>query len=214
MKNVVCIKHGDKYNSKYVNILYNMVKRHATEEFKFYCMTDNTEGILSEIITINFPPNNIFDKWWNKMYALEYFTEGETILFDLDIIIHGSLKELFDHKTKDLNVLYASWKNQEFGSEIGNTLFNSSVMKWTDDQGKKVSDQFFKEPKRIILDYKGIDRFLWNEVSEVNTLPPSIAYSYINNGSVMNNVCPICIFNETNTKQHELSDEWIYQHWN
>lgn len=214
MKNIVCIKHGTKYDSTYVNKLYNMVNRYATDEFTFYCLTEDDHLIDNKIHVIPFPPNNMYEKWWNKMWALDYFTQGETILFDLDIIIHGSLKELFDYKTNNLNVLYASWKNQEFGYEIGNTLYNSSVMKWTNDQGKIVSDQFFKEPKRIMLDYKGIDRFMWSEVSSIDTLPSSFAYSYINNGSLMDHICPICIFNETNMKQHELSDTWIYQHWN
>lgn len=213
MKNIVCIKHGTKYNHEYVNKLYTMVKRYATDDIKFYCLTDDESGIIEEVNVIKFPPNNIYDKWWNKMWALNYFTEGETILFDLDVIIHGSLKELFDYKTDRLNVLFAYWKNQEFGNEVGNTLYNSSVMKWTDDQGKIVSDVFFKEPKRIMFDYKGIDRFMWNENVEVDTLPNSIAYSYINNGSQMNHKWPLCIFNES-LKQHELSDEWISQYWN
>lgn len=213
MKNVVCVKHGDKYNHEYVNKLYSMVNRYATGKFKFYCLTDNSENIDDHIEIIKLPENNILDKWWNKMLALDHFTEGETILFDLDVIIHGSLKQLFDYKTMNLNVLYAYWKNPEFGNEVGNTLFNSSVMKWTNAQGKLISDVFFKEPKRIMYDYKGIDRFMWNENVEVDTLPNTIAYSYINNGSQMNHNKPLCIFNES-LKQHELNDKWIYQYWN
>jgi hypothetical protein len=34
--NIVCLKHGTKYNSDYVNRLYNMVQRNLTIPFKFF----------------------------------------------------------------------------------------------------------------------------------------------------------------------------------
>ena len=42
---VVCLKHGDKYSSEYVNILHNMVKRHTTIPINFVCFTENAQGI-------------------------------------------------------------------------------------------------------------------------------------------------------------------------
>lgn len=212
--NIVCIKHGTKYSSEYVNRLYSMVKRYAPSDFKFYCMTESSEGIDDDINVVLFPKNNIYEKWWNKMWALDRFVKGDTILFDLDIIIHGSLDKLFELDTQNLTVLYASWKNQEFGSEVGNTLFNSSIMKWRNEQGKVVSDVFFTNPKQYLFDYKGIDRFMWNENVQVDTLPTDIAYSYINSDCKYNDEYSVCILNETQQKQHELSETWISKYWN
>ena len=41
---VVCLKHGSKYSSEYVNKLYNMCKRHLTVPYEFVCFTDDLRG--------------------------------------------------------------------------------------------------------------------------------------------------------------------------
>ena len=40
--NFVCVYYGDKYIFKYVEVLYNMVKRNLTLPHKFICFTDST----------------------------------------------------------------------------------------------------------------------------------------------------------------------------
>ena len=191
-----------------------MVKRYAPSEFRFYCLTDNPEGIIPEISIWLFPRNNPCEKWWNKMWAFDMMFNGDNILFDLDVIIHGDLTPLFNFKSNSLAVLHAYWKNQEFGYERGNTLYNSSVIKWNGMEAKHIATRFFNDPDYYMLKYKGVDRFLWNEDVRVVTLPNTIAYSYINNDSQMNPNYPICIFNETEQKQSELNDPWISQYWN
>ena len=49
---VVCLKHGSKYSSEYVNKLYNMCKRHLTVPYEFVCFTDDLRGIDANIKTI------------------------------------------------------------------------------------------------------------------------------------------------------------------
>ena len=49
MIHVICSKWGDKYSADYINKLYNMVKRHLPAEFKFYCQTEDTDGLDSNI---------------------------------------------------------------------------------------------------------------------------------------------------------------------
>ena len=210
--NFICIKQGDKYSSDYVNILYNMLERFASP-FTLYCMTDDPRGISSKVSILPFKDDSL-EKWWCKMWALDYFVEGENILLDLDIIIQNKLSILETYPTQRLNVLHAYWKKREFGFEVGNTLYNSSIMKWTNKQGKKVSDVFFKNPEYYMFKYKGIDRFLWNENLMIDTLPHNIAYSYINNNEKFNPSYSVCIFNETDKKQSELKDTWISQYWN
>ena len=43
---VLCMKWGTKYGADYVNLLYNMVKRHTTVDCKMVCLTDRTEGLF------------------------------------------------------------------------------------------------------------------------------------------------------------------------
>jgi len=42
---LVCVKHGNKYSSEYVNTLYRMSKRHCTLDFEFVCFTDDIKGL-------------------------------------------------------------------------------------------------------------------------------------------------------------------------
>ena len=49
MIHVNCVRWGTKYSIDYVNRLYNMVKRNLPAEFTFYCQTDDTHGMDSNI---------------------------------------------------------------------------------------------------------------------------------------------------------------------
>lgn len=211
--NIICVKHGSKYSSEYVNKLYSMIKRFAPSKFTLHCLTDDPIGIHPEISIIEFPINNSLEAWWNKMWAFSMFVEGDNILFDLDIIIHGDLSSLFNITSIKPMILHSYWKKHEHCYEEGNTPYNSSVVKWHGNLMTPTSNLFFTNPEYYMLKYKGVDRFIWNEKIDIDTLPNNIVYSYINNGSIMDTRYPICIFNETDNKQHNLSDTWISQYW-
>ena len=42
MKNVVCIKWGEKYSAEYVNRLYGMVQRQLSLPHRFVCLTEDS----------------------------------------------------------------------------------------------------------------------------------------------------------------------------
>ena len=46
---VICMKWGTKYGPHYVNNLYAMARRHLTGDFRFVCLTDDTQGIRPEV---------------------------------------------------------------------------------------------------------------------------------------------------------------------
>ena len=48
--NILCVKWGTRYDSEYVNKLYRGIKNNCTKKFKFYCFTDDSTGLLSDII--------------------------------------------------------------------------------------------------------------------------------------------------------------------
>ena len=53
--NIICMKWGEKYDSSYVNILYNMVERNLNRPFRFVCFTDNKSGLSSSIESFELP---------------------------------------------------------------------------------------------------------------------------------------------------------------
>jgi urocanate hydratase len=67
MNHVVCVKWGNKYIPKYVNVLYNMVQRHTTVPFQFHCLTDDPAGIdVNNINIIKLPTDPWIKTWWSK----------------------------------------------------------------------------------------------------------------------------------------------------
>lgn len=218
--NVVCVKWGDKYDATYVNRLYSMVCRNMPVDFTFYCYTDDPQHIHKDVKCI--PITSNLTGWWPKIDLLQIFTEGDTILFDLDVIILNPLDRLCSIKTRTLSVLYAQWKEgfvRPSPKERFSTLYNSSIMKWSGSQGLEVYDYFQKHKDMILFKYTGIDRFLFNEPVHVDVLSTSIAYSYWKGVRYLKDTTAeklrpdyeVCILNHGN-KQHELKT-WITDYW-
>ena len=103
LNNVICMKWGDKYSADYVNILFNMVSRNLSIPFRFVCFTDDPKGINEEVEVFDLPslnlPNNIPERGWLKLTTFSKTLgdlEGKALFLDLDLIITGSLDELFE----------------------------------------------------------------------------------------------------------------------
>ena len=48
-RTILCMKWGSKYGPEYINRLYGMVQRHLRGEFRFVCLTDQSQGIRAEV---------------------------------------------------------------------------------------------------------------------------------------------------------------------
>ena len=55
MNHVVCVKWGNKYISKYANVLFRMCQRNITVPWDFHCITDDVKGLDPHIKTIKLP---------------------------------------------------------------------------------------------------------------------------------------------------------------
>lgn len=216
--NILCVKWGTKYSAEYVNNLYSMVKRNAPTKFDFYCYTEDPSGINSDVRII--PIKSDLTDWWLKLELLNLFQTGVNILFDLDIVILNKMERLWAVKTRTVSVLYSQWKEGYVkGTDKFPTLYNSSIVKWEDNQGKEIYDYFIKHREMIFLKYIGIDRYLFNEPVQVDLLPTSIAYSYWKGVRFNKDTTPeklrkdyeICIVNHQ-PKMHEI-DGWIKDYW-
>ena len=123
--NVICVLWGTKYPLKYVNILYNMVKRNLTLPFNFYCLTDELNHQFTNGIKPIKIPEPQLQHWWNKMhlYNPDIGLEGNNLYVDLDVVITGTLDEMFTFgKDEDFCVI------KDFGQP--STTINSSVLRY------------------------------------------------------------------------------------
>jgi len=191
--------------------------------FEFYCYTDCAVD-LKNIQTIKIPIDSNLQGVWPKLDLLNLFTQGDTIYFDLDVVILNPLEKLCSIKTRTLSVLYSQWKSDYLypytEKHATPTLYNSSIMKWTGQQGISTYQYFKKNQDRILLKYhQGIDRFFFNDPVDIDILPSSIAYSYQLGARYGKDEEPeklrtdyeVCILNQD--LKNEQADSWVKDYW-
>lgn len=101
MINVVCVKSGTLYGAEYVNVLFDSVCRNLGQnaKFKFFCFTNDPEG-LHEAIQVKPYPENLTG-WWPKLYLFKngLFPDGERIIYiDLSTVIVNGLDDIFKYE--------------------------------------------------------------------------------------------------------------------
>jgi hypothetical protein len=128
MKQFVCMKWGSLYGSEYVNRLYAMVRANTTGLIRFVCMTDDSEGIRSEVEVMPCPeiavPESHRNRPWRKVSLFAgsdrlLGLEGYWLFLDLDLVVTGDLNSFFDYSPDEPFVVMVNWTQP--GKGIGNT---------------------------------------------------------------------------------------------
>lgn len=150
---IVCLKHGKKYNVYYVNKLYNMVKRHSTVSFKFACITENPEGLNSDIHVLNLPMLGGTRGWWFKPYIFsnQFPLHGTILFLDLDLVIANPIDKFWDFEP-DKNVIIENFKlpKQDTSND-----FNSSVIRFNSHSLPHIYNDYVASSKEIQNKYHG-----------------------------------------------------------
>lgn len=166
--NILCIKHGNKYNEDYVNTLYKMVERNLSLPFRFVCLTDNNKNLMQQIETWPLPAN--LSGWWCKpyMFSNELPLKGTILYLDLDVVIAGSLDKLFTFNPgkwctiRDFTrAMRPKWEK-----------YNSSVIRFEHGQLDYVYRQFIKNPQHHMRRHFGDQDYLYEVTQGTATLYP------------------------------------------
>ena len=140
---IVCLKHGRKYNSQYVNTLYNMTKRHCTMDFKFACFTENADGINPDIHVFPLPEVNV-SGWWYKPYFFNpnLPITGTMLYMDLDVIIFKNFDKLWTYEPDSFCVI------RDFNRHVVSdwNRMNSSIFRMNVGNHSHVWNDFEKDP--------------------------------------------------------------------
>ena len=125
VKNVICIKWGSYYTAKYINNLYNSIKRNTKYDINFYCFTDNSDGFEDGIIVKPLPTLNV--KEIRNAYLKEVglcddnLTEelkGQRVLyFDLDTVIVDNIDGFFELPKDNEFWIINDWNSR--GNRVG-----------------------------------------------------------------------------------------------
>lgn len=176
MKTILTLKYGDKYTADDVNRIY----LDTNGKYNYVCVTDNPEGIRSDIYTI--PIDGEPDGHWEKVKLFQYHF-GKTLYLDLDIVIQKDLDHLFDFIDKHPMICYTYWKDKNFPNHKDDrwsynylSNYNSSVMLWED--ARHIYDYWKKDQDYYMVKYAGDDRFLFHEDFEFECWPKNEIYSY------------------------------------
>ena len=159
---VVCLKHGTKYGSQYVNNLYNMVKRHTTLSYEFVCFTDDIRGIDPHIRTIPLKEIGVYGWWYKVMFFDKNFPlTGNILYFDLDIVINNNIDKLFLHDIDNFTIC------RDFNRSLRNDWkqMNSSVFRLKSGSMSYVYDNFMKDHAIHMRRYHGDQDWIYAQVA-------------------------------------------------
>jgi len=165
-KNVICIKWGDRYPADYVNRLYSMVTRNSTYHIDFYCFTENSEGLVEQIIVKPLPelqgnPDDSRFAYRKEAGLCDDSLGGlqgqRVLFFDLDIIIVDNIDGFFDFPKGDDFVIINDWNSP--GGQVGQASCYSFVVgtlgyvkQYFEEHPKEVVEQFFTASQEYLSD--------------------------------------------------------------
>jgi hypothetical protein len=177
MNHVVCVKWGNKYISKYVNVLYNMCKRNITVPYEFHCITDDTNGLEPHINTIQLPNDPWIKTWWSKlwMFGGHFPLKGNILYFDLDVVVFNNIDLLFTHNTGRFHIIrdFNRCRVKDW------SLSNSSVMRWEAGKLNYLWDEFVEKPNVIMQNNHGDQDWISKRAkADINWFPDEWIRSY------------------------------------
>jgi alpha-N-acetylglucosamine transferase len=230
LKNVVCVKWGEKYSAEYVNKLYSMVQRHLSLPHRFVCLTEDSRGLDSDIQTR--PLKRDLKDSYTKFELFEKKLQdilGQVLFLDLDVVIIDSIDDLFLYepdakfvsiKDWDVDCINASCMRFEMGkhSYIIDNWFEAIKTKFTIEEyfdpaiggNKKLYHDLNSFPPAV---YRGDQEWTTNQLKEHNvdiTYYPSDWIQSYTYGYDMNS--KIVVFHGL-PKPHEVNDKWVNENW-
>ena len=147
MRNIITVcKRGFRrtrmYTSEHVNIMKNMLDRHGCEYDNFVCISDQTEGMPSDIELIAIPDIPKHKGWWSKIETFnpKLPVTGDNLYIDLDCVVVDNIDCLWEYEqggpVKLINVsdFYAKHTGYKFNSSVYRYTISDFIHIWEDYQ--------------------------------------------------------------------------------
>ncbi len=161
--NIVCMKWGTLYGAHYVNRLYASVWRNLNRPFRFVCFTDDTSGIVQQVechrlTDVQFSASEK-DRRWLKLGVFKNRLadlQGCCLFLDLDVVVTGSLNEMFDYAPGKFCISHDWWMpHKHLRARLLNSpkIGNTSVFRFEAGTLEHVLTNFEKNSEQIISQY-------------------------------------------------------------
>lgn len=199
----VAVNNYQKRQGEYVTNLHRACQRQFTIPYEFACLTDNAEGMPSDIRIIE-KPSNAWG-WWCKLALFKAGAfSGRVVFFDLDTLLLANLDD-FGRYDGPLGGL---------GCARATRLFSSGVMAWEAGKYDFIWDEWLKAGQPILGngDDEWIDRITQSKAIRLQRLFPGwYQYKWHKCYAAPPKDARIVYFNRK-PKPHEAS-AWAQQAW-
>ena len=148
MINILTLKIGTKYSADYVNRLYSGMKRNTSIDFNFYCYTEDSDGLFSDIIVVPLENPDDLKLQWHK---LEFHNSGFAnikngelcLILDIDWIIINNIDDILNHKLpkKQFGCFERWWSNRRNWCKI-----NGGFQMYNMGDTQHLYDTFIEKP--------------------------------------------------------------------
>jgi len=162
-KTVVCLKWGSKYPVKYVNALYNMVRRHSGLEYDFVCLTDDPSNLDGRIIHKPLPKINVHGWWWKPyVFSEDLGFQGDVLFLDLDLVVFSNIDRLWTYNSANFCII------RDFTRQMSPSWrkFNSSVFRFPAKDYHWIWKEFEKNHNKIMPKNHGDQDYLYSILSQ------------------------------------------------
>lgn len=160
---------GDTYNYKYVNALARNLKQHLTIDHRIVVLTDNNNGIDSNLIDDTVPFIHPYKGWWGKieLFRPNLFSSEQVLYLDLDTVITSNIDDIVQYKTT-----FAGIKDLYDYSAL-----QTGIMSWNPDYNHQVYENFIPVAHNITEKYNlpscGDARWIRENVHNYEFLQPA-----------------------------------------
>lgn len=169
MRNVICMKWGEKFGPEYVNRLYKMVQKNLTLEHRFICFTDNSDGLVEGIEVRPLPEmdldSSLPERGWRKLTVFKEQLadlQGQALFLDLDIVIINNIDSFFEEKGEFLII-----KDWDFPNDI---IGNSSVFRFDIGKYPEILKNFIENGDEIRARHRNEQAYLSYAVNDRGVL--------------------------------------------
>ena len=152
-----------------------MCIKNISQPFKFFCYTEDKQGIGEEINIIPFVDYGLEIITHNKLFLFSsyidyYLCEGPRVFFDLDLLIRKNIDHIVNDNKGELTLIRSTWREEyERGFPIFHHMFNSSCMTWKAPHTRKIWEHFIRDPEHFTCRYHwGMDAFLSYEKENID----------------------------------------------
>lgn len=176
---VISMCWGDRYGPEYVDRLYSMVRRNTSRPLRFICFTDNEGRFAPGVETKPLPPITLPEplQWtpWRKMSIWQYpldDLEGDALFLDLDVVVTGSLDDMFDYAPGCSFCVAHNWTQPD--KRIGNT----SIFRFRIGSHADLYERLMRDPDSVFGRYRIEQLYLSTEIDDMAFWPASWCVSF------------------------------------